>query len=655
MAESGIYRTPALEGWQRTNVIAAANCLREQIAAGAGRYQASQRLRRAARSARPLAPARAEAAARSRPRPPATRRPRSRPSAAPPSAAPPSAARPTPERPAASERRTVGAADQGSPQSLMARAVLFDLDDTLFDHRRSARAALTELHRVHGRGTDLDAFERHHTKYPRSHAPRGARRAHRARRRAARAVPARVPRASASRSDEADVDAVASAYRARLHVGAPRRSTAPPISCVARAPARAHRHRHQQPARGTAATSSRTAASPPLVDVLIASEDVGVSKPDRGIFDIALQRIGVDRGRGGDGRRLLGERHRRRGGRRDPRGLVQPGSQAAPGAPAGVAEIHALAPRGATLLLGPLAADAVASGGEDVVSLRIGIDLGGTKIEAIGLGAGRRRARSAAASTRRAAATTARCARSRTWSARPSVGRCARHGRRRHARRHLAGDRPRQERELHLADRPSAAAGSRARCSTVPVRLANDANCFALSEAERRRGRRRARGVRRDPRHRGRRRDRRGRPGARRRERDRGGVGPQHAAVARRGRVARAAVLLRPHRVHRDVPVRARTGTGLRRRRARRARDCRRGRRAIPRASAAVDLYARRLAKALAGVINIARSRRRSCSAAGSPTSRRSTVACPSCGRSGSSPTASTRVSRARSTATRAV
>ena len=33
MAESGIFRTPPLQGWQRTNVIAAANCLREQIAA----------------------------------------------------------------------------------------------------------------------------------------------------------------------------------------------------------------------------------------------------------------------------------------------------------------------------------------------------------------------------------------------------------------------------------------------------------------------------------------------------------------------------------------------------------------------------------------------------------------------------------------------
>jgi hypothetical protein len=31
MADSGIYRTQALQGWQRTNVVAAANCIREQI------------------------------------------------------------------------------------------------------------------------------------------------------------------------------------------------------------------------------------------------------------------------------------------------------------------------------------------------------------------------------------------------------------------------------------------------------------------------------------------------------------------------------------------------------------------------------------------------------------------------------------------------
>ena len=32
MTDSGLYRKPALQGWQRTNVVAAAKCLREQIA-----------------------------------------------------------------------------------------------------------------------------------------------------------------------------------------------------------------------------------------------------------------------------------------------------------------------------------------------------------------------------------------------------------------------------------------------------------------------------------------------------------------------------------------------------------------------------------------------------------------------------------------------
>jgi hypothetical protein len=32
MTDSGIYRTPALQSWQRADVVAAANCRREQIA-----------------------------------------------------------------------------------------------------------------------------------------------------------------------------------------------------------------------------------------------------------------------------------------------------------------------------------------------------------------------------------------------------------------------------------------------------------------------------------------------------------------------------------------------------------------------------------------------------------------------------------------------
>ena len=47
----------------------------------------------------------------------------------------------------------------------MDRAVFFDLDDTLFDHRRSAREALLRVHRVHAAGFDFDAFEQHHAHY----------------------------------------------------------------------------------------------------------------------------------------------------------------------------------------------------------------------------------------------------------------------------------------------------------------------------------------------------------------------------------------------------------------------------------------------------------------------------------------------------------
>jgi hypothetical protein len=32
MAESGLFRAPALQPWQRAHIVAAANCLREQIA-----------------------------------------------------------------------------------------------------------------------------------------------------------------------------------------------------------------------------------------------------------------------------------------------------------------------------------------------------------------------------------------------------------------------------------------------------------------------------------------------------------------------------------------------------------------------------------------------------------------------------------------------
>ena len=47
----------------------------------------------------------------------------------------------------------------------MPRAVLFDLDDTLFDHRRSARAALDAVHRAFAGTVAFEDLELHHAQY----------------------------------------------------------------------------------------------------------------------------------------------------------------------------------------------------------------------------------------------------------------------------------------------------------------------------------------------------------------------------------------------------------------------------------------------------------------------------------------------------------
>jgi FMN phosphatase YigB (HAD superfamily) len=51
------------------------------------------------------------------------------------------------------------------PARASRKAVLFDLDDTLFDHRGSARAALSAVHRLFAPSVDFAAFERHHARY----------------------------------------------------------------------------------------------------------------------------------------------------------------------------------------------------------------------------------------------------------------------------------------------------------------------------------------------------------------------------------------------------------------------------------------------------------------------------------------------------------
>jgi putative hydrolase of the HAD superfamily len=170
------------------------------------------------------------------------------------------------------------------------RAVLFDLDDTLFDHRRSARAALREVHARHAAHADFDAFERHHARYlEEMHVEVLAGRIglDDARRERFR----RVFLALGVALDSRDVDAVASAYRGGyLQARRPIQGAVELLDAV-------------RPSARVAIVSNNLVDEQrekllfcglsPYVDVLMVSEEAGVSKPDPRIFEMALSRLDV--------------------------------------------------------------------------------------------------------------------------------------------------------------------------------------------------------------------------------------------------------------------------------------------------------------------------------------------------------------------------
>lgn len=172
----------------------------------------------------------------------------------------------------------------------MTRAVLFDLDDTLFDHRGSARAALTAVHATFASDVDFRAFEQHHAHYlEEMHLEVLAGRAtlDDARRERFR----RVFAALGVRLDPADAHRVAAAYRD----GYARRREA--MEGAVDLLAYLHRAVPLGIVTNNLLDEQRdkldVCGLTPYIDALIASEDVGVSKPHRGIFDIALERVGV--------------------------------------------------------------------------------------------------------------------------------------------------------------------------------------------------------------------------------------------------------------------------------------------------------------------------------------------------------------------------
>lgn len=175
----------------------------------------------------------------------------------------------------------------------MTRAVLFDLDDTLFDHRGAARAALTDVHRRHAVGVAFADFERqhmHHLEVLHLEVLAGRTSIDDARRERFRRVFAAV----AVPLDEAAVDAVAAAYR-HAYMAA-RRAIDGAAGLLAGVRPHARIAIVSNNLAGEQREKLQFCGLAPLVDLLVVSEEAGVSKPDPAIFRIALDRLGVASG-----------------------------------------------------------------------------------------------------------------------------------------------------------------------------------------------------------------------------------------------------------------------------------------------------------------------------------------------------------------------
>ena len=174
----------------------------------------------------------------------------------------------------------------------MLKAVLFDLDDTLFDHRVCARTALRQLHRAHPafEAHDFDAFERMHASLLEELHPRviagelGIDEARQERfRRLFRAVGV-VP-------DDEVVLGAAAAYRSgyvRIRQ---------PVSGAARLLALVRAHARIGIVSNNLIDEQReklrSCGLDRFIDALVVSEETGISKPDPRIFEIALERLKV--------------------------------------------------------------------------------------------------------------------------------------------------------------------------------------------------------------------------------------------------------------------------------------------------------------------------------------------------------------------------
>ncbi len=175
----------------------------------------------------------------------------------------------------------------------MLRAVLFDLDDTLFDHRLCARMALSELYGAYAafQGRTFAEFERMHARFLEELHRRviaGELPLDDARRERFRRLFAAVGAAA----DDEVVARAAETYRVGYKkVRQPVPGAVPLLRLVkerARVAIVSNNLLEEQQEK------LRLCDLDACVDVLVVSEEAGVSKPDPGIFRIALDRLGCE-------------------------------------------------------------------------------------------------------------------------------------------------------------------------------------------------------------------------------------------------------------------------------------------------------------------------------------------------------------------------
>ena len=177
----------------------------------------------------------------------------------------------------------------------MVRAVLFDLDDTLFDHRGCARSALGAVHAAHTSLSALpfDEVDRVHTTVLEElhlEVLAGRVALDDARRERFR----RLLAAAGGEATWDEADRAARAYRAS-YVAA-RRAIDGALALLPLVKARARVAIVSNNLLEEQQEKLRVCGLTPFVDALIVSEEAGVSKPDPAIFQLALDRIAAGAG-----------------------------------------------------------------------------------------------------------------------------------------------------------------------------------------------------------------------------------------------------------------------------------------------------------------------------------------------------------------------